>query len=268
MPTQRSQIAFFLFNQIVNLAEPHGPEGFWARAKAIVDVLQPSVTIAALIAGGIWTYMIFVHRREARPRLQTQHEVVHMAIDAERRWVRVKLYLKNIGDVLVRTDAYDIYVQQVLPIDPDAAASAISIQSQATGSPREIDWPLLQSRVLERSKRRKGAIPDPVAAIQELRLEPKEADELVVDFVIPAEVSIIQVYSHIQNVIESKRQIGWQLTTLHCLTDTSSLRLAEEVRSACGKAATPNEADKQEVITTPQANAGATIHAHEPSSTS
>lgn len=46
-------------------------------------------------------------------------------------------------------------------------------------------------------------------------VEPGETEEFIFDFVIPSEVIKVQVYTHVENITKSTKNIGWNTTTIH-----------------------------------------------------
>ena len=46
-------------------------------------------------------------------------------------------------------------------------------------------------------------------------IEPGETDEFIFDFVIPTQISKVQIYSDVENLKKWKKNIGWNKTTIY-----------------------------------------------------
>ncbi len=51
-------------------------------------------------------------------------------------------------------------------------------------------------------------------------IEPGESDQVLFDFVVPAEVETLNVYTYFKNESKEGREIGWSLTTVYDLRPT------------------------------------------------
>lgn len=50
-------------------------------------------------------------------------------------------------------------------------------------------------------------------------VEPQEAEEFHFDFLVPKFVETIQLYSYFRNDSKQNREVGWNCTTIHDLSD-------------------------------------------------
>jgi hypothetical protein len=66
-------------------------------------------------------------------------------------------------------------------------------------------------------------------------VEPGEIDEFHFDFVIPAHVQLVEIYSYIRNVKKQDREIGWNTTTVYSLCeDTNMAKSGTQFRTGQG----------------------------------
>jgi len=75
-------------------------------SRTLVEVLKhykDAFESAGIVVAAIWTWLIFVRKRERYPRAELSQTVSFWQISGNRRYVRVKLTIKNIGGVLIQT---------------------------------------------------------------------------------------------------------------------------------------------------------------------
>lgn len=171
--------------------------------KEFLLVLQPAVTVLAIIIGGIWTYMLFVQRRQKYPRADITHDITHISLTGNKIWLHLDITLTNIGDVLLSFASAEFRIQQVLPLSPDLAQT-INEGKDPVEEELEIGWPIICNRV---RKWKEGAF----------EIEPGESDHVYFDCIVDSKSEVIEVYSHFQNIKKGERDIGWPLTTIYDL---------------------------------------------------
>ena len=85
--------------------------------KNIADSVQSLATVFALIVDGVWSYLLFVRKRQKYPRAKIDHQVLLRTIDERTTLVSIDIIISNIGDVLLSLVSVDINVRQVLPAE-------------------------------------------------------------------------------------------------------------------------------------------------------
>ena len=170
----------------------------------LLRAFQSLFTVAAIVAGGIWTYMLFVRRRQRYPRANITHQIRHYPISDRKVLLRVTVRICNKGEILLSLASGFTRVQQVIPCPVDLCESVGKQEDSANQCEPEVEWPLLREKKL-RSQRNKREI------------EPGETDELHFDFVIDSDVQVVVVYSYLKNVKKRRREIGWNATSIYDL---------------------------------------------------
>jgi hypothetical protein len=158
--------------------------------------------MVALAVAGWWTYSRFIKQRQPFPRATVELVIAHRQLAAEHTFLRVVAKVTNVGNALLETELLRADVSQVLPVAPETAAK-LAEGSLVPEGDREAAWLFLDSRT--------GGWP--------CHIEPGEWDEFGFDFVIPADVTVVFIYTYIKNVTQKKRDIGWTVTKLYDLDD-------------------------------------------------
>ena len=168
----------------------------WSNAGA------NAAQMAALVVAGWWTYSRFIRQRQPFPRATVELVITHRQLVAEHTFLRVVAKVNNVGNALLETELLRADVYQVLPVAPETAAK-LADGSLVPEEGREAAWLFLDSRT--------GGWPG--------HIEPGEWDEFGFDFVIPADVTTVFIYTYIKNVKQKKRDLGWTVTKLYDLDD-------------------------------------------------
>lgn len=176
----------------------------WDKLDTISGCISAFFEIVAIIVGGIWTYKLFVRRRQKYPRAKIEHRITDRPIADGKVLVHVVVTISNMGEVLISLVSAETWIQKVLPLSPRLMKSINEGEDLVEEDKTEIQWPLIESR---QEKWKKG----------ECQIEPGEPDESRYDFVIDQDIQTIRVYSYYQNATERKREIGWQLATIYDL---------------------------------------------------
>lgn len=174
--------------------------------KEIVDVTQSILTSAAIIIGGIWSYMLFIKKRQKYPRADISHQITHAILSKSKILLRVKTILRNKGDVLLALSSGEVRLQQIFPLQPGFAHQIDQIDPVPENK-SEVEWPLLGVRSFYWIK-------------GECELEPGEQDCFIAEFICDAKIELVSVYSYFQNVKKYNRDIGWGITTLYKIDKT------------------------------------------------
>jgi len=182
--------------------------------KDIADALKNVVTSGALLAGGIWSYRLFVRQRLGLPRLKAT--ITPYAVRIEQGWIlNVQVQIENIGSVVAAIKRAELRMRQVVPL-PDCVASKIikGFDPVAPGE-AEVGWPMLAGREWSWE----------AAACE---IEPGETDALTADFFAPADVEVLQFYFFAANEKKRRRSLGWPATMIHELQDKEQIAMAEQ----------------------------------------
>jgi hypothetical protein len=178
------------------------------RKKEIIELLQSVITIAAIVVGGVWTYRLFIEQRELKPHLNIRHAVVARVISPGVAWVHLTVTLENTGASLISLHRADVRVQQILPVGPAIQAALNAGKTRVGRKNNLVPWPGLCRYV---------TTPD-------LDIEPKETDNVEFDFLIPADVRSIRVYTYLENASATSktRRMGWKLGSIHDISEAKA----------------------------------------------
>jgi len=160
------------------------------------EVLANSATGLGILGAGVWAYWRFVRRRDKFPKAELEHRVTFDKLSNDRLLLRVGLFVRNAGDVLLKWSEGGIRIQQVAPC-PSHVVQWIEDGLKTQGA-TEGNWPVVADRSLTDHRQ---------------EIEPNEADATYFDFLIPREVETVLVYSSIMNA--AKTGIAWNHTTMH-----------------------------------------------------
>ena len=98
-------------------------------------------------------------------------------------------------------------IQQMLPPSDEVLDSITKGHDLVSEGKTEYIWPLLGSHECKWKKHQR-------------EIEPNESQDIHHDFIIDAEIQVIQVWSFLENETKRGREIGWDLTTLYDLRGT------------------------------------------------
>jgi hypothetical protein len=171
-------------------------------------------TVIAIAVGGWWTYSRFFKNRTGKPKAAMSHSVQDRRVTDDDLLVRIVIRLENTGSVLLPVEHLRCEISQVNPPAPEAL-DRLKKREFITG---EHLADLGCIRCYE-EKREKGKV----------RIEPGEADAFPFDFVVPADITTISIYSYIGNSRERKKEIGWDLTAFYDLTAHSANAVPNKV---------------------------------------
>lgn len=173
-------------------------------------VLADLATVVAVIVGGIWTYKLFVKRRERYPALRVEHFVNHEVFPNSGALLRLELRLINVGKTWVRLESGSVRLQQVSPC-PNHILGWLKeeVANVESGNKTEAPWPLIEERPFSRA----GS-----------ELEPGEFESFYFDFFVPQDVASLIVYSYVANVSKQDegQNIGWNNKTFYNTKEQSA----------------------------------------------
>jgi hypothetical protein len=167
------------------------------QVHKVGEVVLHAVTVVAIAVAGVWFFLT----REAAPHGRTSHEAVSQKISDNHRWVHVDVLIQNVGKRPINIGYCSAKVERVLPLDESQLKSLGN--GKLGGKSSEINWP--QAAAIQRRDR--GHF-----------IEPGEEHRLRFDFVIPANVELVRVYSYFSPDRESGW--GWNTTSFHNLKNT------------------------------------------------
>ncbi|MDY6796193.1 MAG: hypothetical protein SWK76_13095 [Actinomycetota bacterium] len=200
--------------------------------KLYSEVAVSIATCLAILAGGYWTYSLFIKNRQKYPRAEINHSIYPLQISGQESLIRVDVIIKNLGNVLLQLSKGATCAYQFFPIPEDVIAE---IQcTEVEGMPFvnkqnkcELDWPILCRKEFDYEVPKKG-ISDregkgdinvrrrrKKVKAQGIEIEPGEEHELNFDLVVPSNIESVLLYTYIENVKKKKREIGWSKTTFY-----------------------------------------------------
>lgn len=178
-------------------------------ARVWSEVFANAATGAGIIAAGIWAYMRFVLQRDKFPKAEIDHRVAFHPLSDDRLLLRVGMFVRNSGSVLLAWKEGGVRVQQIAPCPPHIAEWIESGLNESDAT--EGHWPVIGERSLRDHQQ---------------EIEPNEADATYFDFVLPTDVQTVVVYSFIMNA--TKSGIAWNHTTTHRVRcDEGELQMGE-----------------------------------------
>ena len=168
-----------------------------SRLKDALAVVQSLATIVALAVGALWGLFLYEQQREFAAQLNIDHAIETVRLTPEHRLLNVTVSHENKGKRLIRMEEADIWVQVIDPLHPAIAEMLAQGRDPVQGDDHVVQWPLLCRQL----------------SGQPLELEPNERHEDVYDFVIPAYIRTVRIYTYYAN--PDKDGIGWSKATIY-----------------------------------------------------
>jgi hypothetical protein len=186
-----------------------------SQARDILDLINTSVVAIAVAVSGVWGYWLFVQNRQRYPRASIEHSIEHVPMAEGKLLLHVTETVRNEGSILLSLECMQTRIQRVDPPPDDLLRSIAEGKPLLAEDKTEYLWPLigLHERTWDRGQ---------------CEIEPNESQDIHHDFLIDAEVRVIEVYSYMRNFVKRKREIGWNLTTFHDLCDTHEISSRDE----------------------------------------
>ena len=178
-----------------------------STVKDIATIVQSIFTVVAVITAGVWTYWLFVRKRQKYPSAKIEHQISHRLIANGKVLLSVNVLVSNLGNVLLSLKEGKIRVNQMLP--PQDELLDILTSSEGT---RVTNWHLLSPLV------------NPIG-YKGHEIEPGESQQFLFHYVIDANIQTILVYTYFRNIEKLRRNIGWALTTIYDLCSTPPNKL-------------------------------------------
>jgi len=175
-------------------ANQNSGQEWHARVKPFAEISQSVLTIAGILAAGIW----FLLQQQCGPKIKIEHKVSHResAADPSQYLVGVDVFLSNIGSVAVTLTCGHLKVLNVNP-------------GNADGDPEYL-WG--------------GTDKDP-RCLEQRFIEPNGTDQVHEEISVDRSVKTLRIHSFFANPTVRNKD-GWELITLYDLdpgqhTDTS-----------------------------------------------
>lgn len=199
---------------------------FWpADLVAWSKFAQSSITALAIIIGGIWTYVLFIQKRQRYPRLNVSHQVISWPV-GQKNLIRLQVRIENLGDVLFRLSSGHVWIQLMRPW-PNGVQEADRGMGGIRPAERKAEWPILQEHAWDKIEK---------------EVEPRETDTLHFNFMVNRQVKTIIAHTYLRNETKSRwfdsftskpRTIGWNTDSVHDLqVDEQERRLMSEDKSS------------------------------------
>src|SRR5690242_12717437 len=158
------------------------------RGKRILDNLQAIATIIAIIAGGIWTYLLFVEQRQRFPHLKLEHQIMHVPLPEHRMLLVLDVTHSNVGAIKINFSTADIRIYG-LKHTPGLSGDMIARLNKEGRAPDEIEptaiWGLLAQQAQDWKR--------------DLFIEPGESDQLHYEFVLSEDDGPLLIYTYYRN---------------------------------------------------------------------
>jgi hypothetical protein len=162
------------------------------RWKDSTAIIQSIATTLALIIGGFWTYTLFISKRENFPHAVISQNVIGKLVTSDWYWLQIFIEVRNTGDTVVSIDTADIRVQQILPLPDDILEGIRNKKDPVPRLKMLIPWKGICRYVRPFST----------------KIEPGESDRAEAQFLIPAWLHTVRVYSYLGNRT-SQEKYGW-----------------------------------------------------------
>jgi hypothetical protein len=181
------------------LAQITNTPSFWQflhYSKDSFSSIESCVKILAILFGGWWAYRAFHRRRERYPRAKINHAISYWSISENERLLRVTLNVLNDSDVLLKIRSGFTWVQQMQPWPKEITDCIQDGKPVVDEGETEVGWPLIKECTHKGKK----------------EIEPKEADEIQMDFVLDKCYEQVLVYSFVENAAKGRwyvRLLRW-----------------------------------------------------------
>jgi len=164
------------------------------KFKDWMSIIQSVITVAAIIAAGIW----FFWRGEPSTKVNFTHVVAHRQINEQWTWLHVSIIISNVGKRTLDLKSGIIRVQKILPLDPKISERIKRNETPIDEKAMIVLWP---------------RIGKPYKPKIDIKIESGESDRVNCEFIIPSYVQTIKIYSFFKKSEDST--IGWPVTTIY-----------------------------------------------------
>ena len=175
----------------------------------VLRVIQSSVTILAIVAGGLFAAFKWQVFRESEPHLTITHDVSYRRVGESYVHIAVTATLRNNSRVQVELRDGFFVLQKVSPTldeDVEALYAGVFLQMEVD----DIQWPILHNIQREWHE-------------SELIVEPGEMHPETIEFLVSEEVESVMIYTYFYNSVHSRGDRaaeGWGATTVLDIIET------------------------------------------------
>jgi len=173
----------------------------FVHLKDLASIVQALITSLALIIGGIWTYQLFIRRRQRLPRAKIEHSVIAKAAGANANLLSINVIVSNTSDVLLPLTSGNIDVYQVFPAANEFQRKLNDPQRVKCQRVNLMDWPLLFS------------YPERHPGKHTVEIEPGESEQFLYALLIHEEVKTVYIQSYFRNIAKRGKTLGWGAET-------------------------------------------------------
>jgi hypothetical protein len=173
------------------------------RKKSFLETVQAVATIGAIVAGGLWTYLLFIQQRQQYPHVKFEHHVSHQALPGHRLLLMVDITDSNVGTVKASLTSGDLKIYNLEPRDlSDQEINQINSGTQSGGEEPNALWSIVARRIL-------------TWKADENVVEPGEMDQLHYEFIVSDDVGPLIIYSYFKNPMITERELGWVTRSIY-----------------------------------------------------
>lgn len=140
---------------------------------------------AAVVIGGIWSYLLFVRQRLGKVRANLTHEIDCIDVNADYLLLHVITRIKNVGSVVIKPPKADVSVDGMVPLPEDIDAGLDLARTKNRAPKLPLEYPSLGTKTMD-------------LAEAEIFLEPGEEDVFPADFVLSRTVKVVRVVTEVE----------------------------------------------------------------------
>ena len=173
------------------------------RAKELGGIFQASVTVVAIVAGGIFAYHKLQIFRDFEPHLTTSHTISHRFIGDSYVHIAVTADLYNSSRVKMEFREGLFRLQQIAPVS-DEETEKLYAQVFVERDYNHLQWATLDEATLQWGP-------------NELTVEPGESHPETYEFIVSTNVESVMVYTYFNNPTfpTFSKAPGWGRATVH-----------------------------------------------------
>ena len=174
------------------------------RAKDIASIIQSFVAALAILAGGVYALYKLQVFRTLEPHMTIAHRVSHRRIGDSYVHIDVTASLYNSSKVKLELREGFFLLQQVAPVS-DGEVETLYASTFEDRTFDNIQWPTLEEAAATWEE-------------GELVVEPGESHAETLEFIVPADVGSVLIYTYFYNHTAARSPgaaEGWAATTVH-----------------------------------------------------
>ncbi len=211
--------------------------GYFEQHRDAFAVAWQIAAILGLLIGGGWTLRRAIKTRQHYPSANVDLEVQREVRTPHGAFLRVVLKISNVGKVILRVGAIEVWIQQVTPSDParliELKKMPVLLKSKEYTPTAEGPWRVINEHRIEYRR-------------SQLMIEPKETDEIVVEMFCGEYSELLLVYAHIERYprwferrlriddrrikLSSDSQFGWGRSVYYVVGEGSDANDEDNVK--------------------------------------